>query len=465
MPSTWGLPHSCCEEPDSGHWSVSRCTNRDLQRPRGDGWVAELTHRIGDNGAIAQPRGPSFGLSPLERGDWKRGRTEGQSPGSGEMTESLFIVSLALIAYAYFVYPLLLAVLARAMPRIPRRATTNLPPVSLIVAAYNEAAVIDTKIRNALAIDYPPSKLEIIIASDGSDDGTNEIVQGFADQGVVLNALPRGGKTRALNQTVPLASHDILVFSDANAMYQPNAVRELVAYFDDPDVGAVSGDVRLVNEKDDFSESEGLYYRYERYIQSCESAVASMVGVDGAMYAMRKSLYDPPSDDIITDDLVISMNVLRQGARLIYNPMAIAQEDSAPDIKQEFRRRTRYIAAGVHALLKGEGLPRLSQPLAWWMYLSHKPLRWLVPVFLIVMLASNALLLGTPLWNWLMAGQVAFYLVAAFGYFARDTQCPGILRVPFYFCLQNLGILVGLVKGVLKLQKAAWISPTRTNLK
>ena len=380
------------------------------------------------------------------------------------MSEIALLLSLSLAAYTYFVYPVLLLARLRTTSRAIVPDEGYLPGVTVIVAAYNEAEVMDAKLRNCLALDYPGHKLEVIVASDGSDDGTNEIVQRFADRGVRLNALPRGGKTRALNQTVPLASHDIIVFSDSNAMYRPDAVRQLVAYLADDSVGAVSGDVRLVNKNADFSESEGLYYKYERFIQQAESKIASMVGVDGAMYAMRKSLYQAPSDDIICDDFVISMNIIRQGKRVIYNPAAVAEEDSAPTLQQELRRRSRYVAATTHALLKGEGLPRLSQPGAWWMYVSHKLLRWLVPVFLIIALVSNLLLVGSFWWNLLLAGQLGFYALALLGAIPVDGGRSALLRVPFYFCLQNLGALMGLFRGVLRLQKAAWVSPTRTRL-
>ena len=381
------------------------------------------------------------------------------------MATTIFLLALALAFYTYFAYPLILHVVSRLASRAPHADPAHRPPVSLIIAAYNEAKVIADKLDNCLMLDYPPGRLEVIVASDGSDDGTNEIVQRYAARGIRLNALPRGGKTRALNQTVPMASHEIVVFSDSNAMFRQDAIAQLTRHFADPAVGAVSGDVRLVNDNPEFSESEGLYYRYERAIQAAESAIHSMIGVDGAMYAVRKSLYRAPSDDIICDDFVISMNVLRDGHRVIYSPAAIATEDSAPSLRQELRRRSRYIAATTHALLKGEGLPRPSQWLAWWMYLSHKLLRWLVPVFLIAMLVSNALLLDDPLWRVAFAGQVLFYLAAAAGFVLRDRRGAGLLRIPFYFCLQNLGALMGLFRGPLKLQKAAWVSPDRTVLR
>ncbi|MDH3604875.1 MAG: glycosyltransferase, partial [Candidatus Tectomicrobia bacterium] len=183
----------------------------------------------------------------------------------------IFWLSLALIVYVYMGYPLVLLAAAR-FARLTRHDETYLPTVSLVIAAYNEEKVLREKLENSLALDYPEDKLEIVVASDGSTDLTNEIAASYASRGVRLHHVsPRGGKTRALNRVVPRTHGDILVLSDANTMYQPDAIRKLVRHFADPRVGAVSGDVRLVDAAETHAHSEGLYYRYERWLQRMES--------------------------------------------------------------------------------------------------------------------------------------------------------------------------------------------------
>ena len=378
------------------------------------------------------------------------------------MAAFILVLALTLTIYTYFVYPILLALFSKFLAKPVASDPGFEPAVTLIIAAYNEALVIAAKLENCLAIDYPRDKLQIIVASDGSDDGTNAIVATFAERGIELNALSRGGKTRALNATVPLARHDIVVFSDSNAMFEPQALHQLTRHFADTQVGAVSGDVRLVNDNDEFNASEGLYYRYERAIQAWESALHGMIGVDGAMYAIRRELYRPPSGDIICDDFVISMNILREGHRVIYCPEAVATEDSVPTMQQELKRRSRYIAATTHALLKREGLPGKGQWLGWWMYVSHKLLRWLVPVFLILVLVANLYLLSSAPGALLFCGQLTFYGLAIAGFLKRAKPMPTAFRVPYYFCLQNVGAMMGLVRGPLRMQEAAWTSPDRT---
>ncbi|RMG63826.1 MAG: glycosyltransferase family 2 protein [Calditrichaeota bacterium] len=371
--------------------------------------------------------------------------------------EWVFWVCVCCLLYVYVGYPLVLALWARWFPRPVTPDPDYLPPVSLIIAAYNEEAVIEEKLRNALSLDYPRDRLEIIVASDGSEDCTNQIVEQFADEGVRLNAIfPRGGKTRALNLTIPTASHPIIVLSDANTMYQRDSIRQLVQYLKDPRVGSVTGDVKILNDSPEFGESEGAYYRYERFIQECESRIGSIIGVDGAMYAFKRDLFIPPSDEIILDDFVTSMNIVRQGYRVLYNRHALAYENATPTIGQEIRRKSRIAAGGMQALLKGEGLPARGQWRDWFMYLSHKLLRWFTPFFLIGALLSSALSSASPLYLLAFWGQGIFYLLAALGWALSSRKLPAFLKLPFYFCMINYAVLLGVIKGLLGLQKVTW---------
>jgi cellulose synthase/poly-beta-1,6-N-acetylglucosamine synthase-like glycosyltransferase len=371
----------------------------------------------------------------------------------------LFWLCLALLAYVYLGYPLLLAALpkrdAAAKADLPE---DRLPMVSLIVAAYNEEKVIEEKVRNALALDYPREKLEIWVASDGSTDRTNEVLARFEGEGIRVNYVePRGGKTRALNLTVPRTSGEILVFSDANAMYRPDALRKLVRHFANPAVGAVSGDVRLLNEDVSFGQSEGLYYRYERWIQLQESRLGSIIGVDGAMYALRRELFVPPSNNIILDDFVISMTAAGKGFRVLYDPEAVATESATPDAAQEFRRKIRISAGAAQAAVQGEGLPPLRQPLLLWGYLSHKALRWLSPWFLLGLFFANVHLLGRSAgYGLFLAAQAAGYGLALYGVRRSRGRMPRWVQIPFFFALQNAAYGIGVVKGILTVQTGTW---------
>lgn len=370
----------------------------------------------------------------------------------------VFWMSLTIILYVYAGYPLALAMAAwRARPS--RRDDHFFPTVSLVIAAYNEEAVIREKLENSLALDYPQDRLEIVVASDGSTDATNDIVQGFADRGVVLHAMvPRGGKTQALNRVIPKTQGAIIVLSDANTMYRGDAIRKLVRHFSDPTVGAVSGDVRLVNAADSHARAEGFYYRYERQIQIWESRLGAIIGADGAMYAVDRERFRSPSDTIILDDFVISMTVARLGYRVLYEPAAVAIERGTQSSGEEFQRKVRIVAGGIQALKQGEGLPRLQQPILLFSYISHKLLRWLVPCFLVALLvASLTVVRASFFYQLALLGQVLFYGIG----FAYTMNVMGLRRyrwgaIPYYFCLVNGAAFIGLCRGLLGIQKVTW---------
>ena len=374
----------------------------------------------------------------------------------------MFWLCLGVVAYVYAGYPLLLS-LAASFRRRLEPDDAHRPTVSLVIAAFNEAKVIRAKLENALALDYPADRLEIVVASDGSSDGTDEIVREFADRGVVLQRVtPRGGKTRALNTVIPRTSGSILVLSDANTMYRPDAIARLVRHFVNPEVGAVSGDVQLVDAADSHARSEGLYYRYERYIQLCESRVGSIIGADGGMYALRRTLFRPPPNSIVVDDFVISMTVARLGARVLYDPEAVATEQGTLAVAEEFRRKVRIVAGGFQALILRQGVPRVTQPLLLWSYVSHKLLRWLAPVFLVAAFAASMTLVSDPFYRAALALQAAAYGAAVL----YAANVPLLRRIPgtalaFYFCLVNGAALAGLWKGLAQAQPATWNRTSR----
>ena len=376
--------------------------------------------------------------------------------------ELMFWISLAVILYVYFGYPLVLSLMAlRARPTW--RDENYFPAVSLVIAAYNEEKVLRDKLENSLALDYPADRLEIIVASDGSTDGTNAIVQSYADRGIILHkVVPRGGKTRALNTVIPYTRGEILILSDANTMYMSDAVRKLIRHFADPTVGAVSGDVRLIDAAPSHAHSEGLYYRYERWIQWMESQVGSIIGVDGGMYAIKRKFFRPPPEETILDDFVISMTVARMGFRVLYEPDAVAIEKGTPAEREEFFRKVRIVAGGIQALRMGVGLPGLRQPVLILGYVSHKLLRWLLPCFLLLLLVSSAALEYEPLYRLLFATQVLFYSVAfGYGFKIKGLRRLRFSGVPYYFALVNSAALLGIWKGIMGTQTVKWQRVTR----
>jgi poly-beta-1,6-N-acetyl-D-glucosamine synthase len=366
-----------------------------------------------------------------------------------------------LVLYVYVGYPVLLGLIGLFVRKRSSQAQTVEPKVSLVIPAYNESKVIREKIENSLRIDYPSDRLEIIVASDGSTDGTNNIAQEYEHRGIKLIGLqPRAGKISVLNRAIPAATGQIIVLCDANVMFLPNALRRLVRHFTDSTVGAVSGDVRIASEDAPFGESEGLYYKYERFIQLQESALGSTVTVDGGMYAIRKDLFQTLPSDTILDDFIIGMNVALAGSRVIYDPSAIATENATETVQQEFRRKVRIVAGAFRELCRGRPVPSPLQVQLFWSYFSHKVLRWFVPWMLLVILMGNALLIwkhpGSVLPLSLLAAQGLFYGCALVGCTRPNARWPAIVGVPFYFCMVNAAAWIGSLRGLIGIEKVTW---------
>jgi len=375
----------------------------------------------------------------------------------------LFWSTVAICIYTQMVYPLLMylfAILPKRSHRVASTDATALPSVTLIIPAYNEELVIAEKLENALALDYPAESLEIIVASDGSDDGTVDIAGRFESRGVKL--LPfegRRGKASVINDAISAASGSVVCLCDANVMFEAGALKKLVERFADSEVGAVSGEVRLASDESNFGQGESAYYGIERLVQQGESEFGSLIGVDGGMYALRRELFEPLPPDTVLDDFVIAMQVIRRGKRVVYEPEAVATENGTELARQEFRRRVRVSAGAAQALKRGDW-PPLVRPIEFWQFVSHKLLRWLGPAMLIVLLASNVLL-----WNQGVVyrvtglGQVLLYALAALATFSlrfRNTRVGGVV---FYFVLSHVAMIPGLIKGFLSRQQGTW---TRT---
>jgi len=374
----------------------------------------------------------------------------------------LFWLCFAGVAYSYLVYPIILILSVRLFGRKEHPDFLRddaLPAVTLLIAAHNDEPVIEGRIRNALAMDYPPDKLQILIASDASTDRTNDIVRSFADKGArLLDYQNRSGKTAMLNSAFGEVRTPMVMLSDANTFTEPNAARCLMRWFVNPRIGVVSGRLILTDPVSG-KNVDSMYWRYETFLKKRESQLGALLGSNGAIYAIRTELFRPIPGNTIVDDFVIPLAAkLRSGCDVIYDPDAVANEESAPDVKAEFKRRSRIGAGGWQAI--GQ-LWRLLNPANGWIaftFFSHKVLRWLCPFFLIGMLVANVpLAFDSVGYRLLLAGQLLGYALAVAGAFV-PTSVPvsRFFRLANMFVAMNAALLVGFFRWLLSSQSGIW---------
>ena len=391
----------------------------------------------------------------------------------------IFWLSVLGIFYVYAGYPLILTLLARLRPRtIPYEAKT--PGVTLLIAAYNEEDIIKAKLENSLKLDYPPDRLQILVAADGSDDRTVEIVQSFAPHGVELSYEPvRCGKMSAINRAIPHVRHEILVFSDANNFYDESTLRELVRPFSAPEVGAVAGSKTIVKEEGVLVEADSLYWRYESYIKKQETRLGSCTGVSGEVFAIRRDLFESPPAAVINDDFFLALSVIQKGYRIIYTPEARSWEYVSSNERDEIVRRSRIIAGRYQAIVMSIRKLPYRRPLVVWQVVSHKYLRPLVPFMMIAAFLANvtALIWNYPIksfpllslslpFNWLFfILQIVFYLLAWLGAQVAYTGSLGkLLYLPTFLVNSNYAALLGFYKYVTGKSTVIWEKvPRRIN--
>ncbi len=376
----------------------------------------------------------------------------------------LFWGAVALLTYTYALFPIILAVRGLFWRR-PVQATDIEPRVSLIIAAYNEAGSIVAKIENLLALDYPADRLQVVIASDGSTDGTAEVASRYASERIRVLALPRQGKAGALNDAVRAATGEILVFSDANSMYAPDAIRALVRPFADPAVGGVAGNQRYLSGGDASMTGAGErgYWSFDRLLKRTQSRAGSTISATGAIYAIRRSLFLPVPEGV-TDDFVTSTRVIAQGYRLVFAPDAVAYEPVAKSSEVEFGRKVRVITRGLHGVLV---MRELLNPFRHGFYalqlFTHKLLRRLMFAPLIVLLLASI-----PLWDggWFyqlaLLAQLAFYGCALLGLLLRGSRIGRLkpFTIPFYFCVVYAAALIA-TWNLLRGQRITYWTPQR----
>jgi len=380
-----------------------------------------------------------------------------------------FWACFTLVTFAYAVYPLLIFVFSRLFGRASSaptdaRGADARPVVSLLVVAHNEEADIEARVLNALAMHDPGGGLEIVIASDGSTDGTNDIVRRYADRGVRLLAYAANlGKAAVLDKSIPRLAGHIVILSDANTHMEPDAARRLAAWFEDPDVGVVCGRLVLTDARTG-KNVDGLYWKYETFLKMCESRLGALLGSNGAIYAIRKDLFPGVVPGTIIDDFVIPLAAKRRsGCRIVYDPRAVAHEETAPSLKAEFRRRVRIGAGGFQSI--GMLWPLLLPTNGWvaLTFFSHKVLRWACPFLLVGMVLTNVALVGTALYTATLAAQVGFYLLAALGNWVPAwPRALRYLRLPTMFVSMNAALFLGFFRWFFGQQGGTWKRTERT---
>jgi len=360
--------------------------------------------------------------------------------------DMIVVGALALASYPYVGYPLLLHLFTWRHPDPPAPRPATLPSVTILLAAYNERDVIGTTLARLQEIDYPRDRLTVLIGSDGSDDGTVAAARAAVRPGLpveVKDFRERRGKMAVLRDLIASVNSEIIVLTDANTLIDPKAIERLTRWFGDPTVGCVCGRLELVAPAATGRAERG-YWRFETWLRRKENRLGALLGANGALYALRRSAYVSLPEDPITDDFVLPMMVRLRGFRVVLDATATAQEDAAPRIADEYRRRVRIGNGNWQALRLTRGLLR---PAAGWTavaYWSHKVLRWLAPFFLLAAALAVVLQVARPVYQWLAAGMAIWLLLAGMGWLLerRGHQLPRLLAGAYSFTAMNLALLV-----------------------
>jgi cellulose synthase/poly-beta-1,6-N-acetylglucosamine synthase-like glycosyltransferase len=382
-----------------------------------------------------------------------------------EAAEWLFWGAWGIVIYSYAVFPVGLALAARLFGTrkqvFDEVDDSALPTVTMVVAAYNEAGSLPDKLANTWAIDYPADRLRLLVGSDGSNDATNEILADCDDPRLAACAFrERRGKISVLNDLMSRVETELVVMSDANTRYAPDAIRKLVRHFQDPKVGCVSGELSL----DDGGgvSGEGLYWKYEGWIKRCESRLGFLIGCNGGIFALRPELYDPLPSGTLIEDFVLTLRVLEKRAKVLFDPTARAFEPPCPSNQAEMIRKTRIGAGGFQAIGLTWRLLTPAYGLAAFAYWGHKVLRWIVPQLLMIALFANLALIMNPFYQSLVVAQLAALLVACWAYRRKPGQSvPKWLKPITYFYLMNYALLCGFFRFLFRTQRVTWDRASR----
>jgi cellulose synthase/poly-beta-1,6-N-acetylglucosamine synthase-like glycosyltransferase len=388
----------------------------------------------------------------------------------------LFWLSIAIVSYTYMGYALVLFLTVHIKEALcGKRAwppVSDYPEVALLVTAYNEKDVVAAKVKNSLELNYPKDRLRLVWITDGSDDGTPDLLRQYPDGTVtVFHREARAGKISAMNRGVQLIDSPIVVFSDANTMLGKESIRRIVALFANPKVGCVSGEKRIaVNEKDVAAGAgEGLYWKYESFLKRYDARLYSVVGAAGELFAIRREYFAEVEKDTLLDDFIISLRIAMQGHTTQYDPEAYACETASASVEEELKRKIRIAAGGFQSIARL--LPLLNvfrYGVLSVQYISHRVLRWtLAPLSLAVLLIGNLLLVllgGGCFFTTVLVMQVCFYAMALLGWFLQNRQIKlKVLFVPYYFFMMNYAVYLGFFRYLRKSQDVNWERAKRRN--
>jgi poly-beta-1,6-N-acetyl-D-glucosamine synthase len=383
----------------------------------------------------------------------------------------LFWLAVLFVIYTYIGYPLLIFLFSRLKPAGTRHVD-ELPVVTLLIAAYNEEKVIAQKLENSLSLDYPSDSLQILVAADGSSDKTPDIVRQYDSQGVILSYIPeRSGKMAAITRAMSLARGEIVVFSDANNMYDPQAIRALVAPYADEKVGATTGAKLIIEDGRQLSSAEGFYWKYESWIKSSETRFSTCTSAVGEMLSIRKELFVAPARNIVNDDRYMVFDLIRRGYDVYYTPRARSYETVSMSAEDEIVRRTRITAGAYQTMAMAAKLLPFNRPLVLWQVISHKFFRAFVPFAMLLALFSNLALVlwpaqpfpnafwavAPPFSNVFLVLQGFFYAIALVGnLFPSRGKFGKILYIPAFLVNSNFAALMGLYSFLTNKKPHLW---------
>lgn len=381
--------------------------------------------------------------------------------------EIIFWSLLFLVFYTYLGYGLVLITLVKLKSYFGKiktiSDTTFEPSVTIFVAAYNEKYCIEDKVQNTLNLDYPKEKVQILFVTDGSDDGTPELLE--KHKGInILHQDKRGGKTGAINRGMSFVKNPIVIFSDANAMLNKSAIREIVKHYKNPAIGCVAGEKRILKTTEDNASGsgEGIYWKYESLLKSMDFKLNTAVGAAGELFSIRTELYEHINENIILDDFIISMKIVEKGYKIAYEPKAFASEAASLSIHEEMKRKIRISAGGIQSIIKLYSLLNVFKfPMLSFQYISHRVLRWsLTPFALFLLMPINFLLIyemDFSIYHLFFIGQFLFYILAIIGWTLEQKKIKvKMVFVPFYFIFMNLCVIVGLSRFLKGNQSVLW---------
>ncbi len=388
-----------------------------------------------------------------------------------KLLELTFWISLFIIFYSYIGYGILLFIIikTRRFLGLSKPYTENEnyePEVTLFVAAYNEKDYVDEKVKNSFSLNYPKHKMKQVWVTDGSDDGTPDILRKY-DGIEVYHEDARGGKIGAMNRGMKFVKTPIVIFSDGNTTLGKDSIQEIVNLFKDPKVGCVSGEKRIYHKEADAAAGagEGLYWKYESTLKKWDAELYSVVGAAGELFAIRTELWQEVEKDTLLDDFIISLRVAMSGHTIQYNPNAYAIETASANVKEELKRKIRISAGGIQSVVRLRSLLNIFKyGTLSFQYISHRVLRWtLTPLLLLAIIPINFIIAFNSdfeisnIYTLLFLGQILFYTMALTGWFLENRKIKvKILFVPYYFFIMNLSVYLGFKRYLKGNQSVKW---------